>query len=113
VRGFADRRDRGTDFTTSKVDGIDASLRFVHDPSGAAQWLALAYVQLRDFESGFASVAAGRNSVAPALFQRVPATGLGARVEYRPAFDGLNPLRSGPTGGGRSGAPKRISSSAA
>jgi vitamin B12 transporter len=95
VRGFADRRDRGTDFTTSKVDGIDASLRFVHDPSGAAQWLALSYVQLRDFESGFASVAAGRNSVAPALFQRVPATGLGARVEYRPAFDGLNPLRVG------------------
>jgi len=95
VRGFADRRDRGTDFTQSKVDGIDASLRFVHDPSGAAQWLALAYVQLRDFESGFASVAAGRNSVAPALFQRVPATGLGARVEYRPAFDGSNPLRLG------------------
>jgi vitamin B12 transporter len=95
VRGFADRRDRGTDFTSSKVDGIDASLRFVHDPSGAAQWLALAYVQLRDFESGFASVAAGRNSVAPALFQRVPATGLGARVEYRPAFGGSNPLRLG------------------
>ncbi|HKX90589.1 MAG TPA: TonB-dependent receptor plug domain-containing protein, partial [Sphingopyxis sp.] len=79
LRGFADRRDRGTDFTTSKTDGIDASLRFVHDPYGATQWFALAYIQLRDFESGFASVAAGRNSVAPALFQRVPATGLGAR----------------------------------
>ena len=93
VRGFSDRRDRGTDFTQSKFDGIDASLRFVHD--GEAQWLALGYVQLRDFESGFASVAAGRNSVAPALFQRVPATGLGARFEFRPAFDGSNPLRVG------------------
>lgn len=95
LRGFSDRRDRGTDFTQSRFDGIDASLRFVHDPAGETQWLALGYIQLRDFESGFASVAAGRNSVAPALFQRVPATGLGARFELRPAFDGSNPLRIG------------------
>ncbi|MGH6634544.1 MAG: TonB-dependent receptor, partial [Sphingopyxis sp.] len=95
LRGFADRRDRGTDFTTSKTEGVDASLRFVHDPYGATQWFALAYVQVRDFESGFASVAAGRNSVAPALFQRVPATGLGARFELRPAIGGANPLRVG------------------
>jgi outer membrane receptor protein involved in Fe transport len=95
LRGFSDRRDRGTDFTTSKVDGVDASLRFVHDPAAATQWLALAYVQVRDLESGFASVAAGRNSVAPALFQRVPATGLGARFELRPAIGDANPLRLG------------------
>ncbi|ALJ13192.1 TonB-dependent receptor [Sphingopyxis macrogoltabida] len=95
VRGFADRRDRGTDFTESKVDGLDASLRVVHDPAGATQWLALTYIQLRDFESGFASVAAGRNSVNPALFQRVPATGIGARFELRPAIGGANPLRVG------------------
>ena len=95
VRGFSDRRDRGTDFTTSQVDGIDASLRFVHDPYRANQLFALAYVQLRDFESGFASVAANRNSVAPALFQRVPATGLGARVEFRPLIGRANPLRIG------------------
>ncbi|MBO9696227.1 MAG: TonB-dependent receptor [Sphingopyxis sp.] len=95
LRGFSDHRDRGTDFTQSKFDGIDASLRFVHDLRYGTQWLALAYVQLRDFESGFASVAAGRNSVAPALFQRVPATGLGARFELRPAIDGANPLRVG------------------
>ncbi|WP_077147620.1 TonB-dependent receptor [Sphingopyxis sp. KK2] len=95
LRGFADRRDRGTDFTSSKTDGVDASLRFVHDPHGETQWLALAYVQVRDLESGFASVAAGRGSVAPALFQRVPATGLGARFELRPAIGGDNPLRIG------------------
>ncbi len=95
LRGFADRRDRGTDFSASKTDGVDASLRFVRDPVGATQWLALAYVQVRDFESGFASVAAGRNSVAPALFQRVPATGLGARFELRPAIGDANPLRIG------------------
>jgi outer membrane receptor protein involved in Fe transport len=95
LRGFSDRRDRGTDYTTSKFDGIDASLRFVHDPAGATQWLALAYLQLRDFDSGFASVAAGRNSVAPALFQSVPATGIGARIEVRPAIGDANPLRVG------------------
>lgn len=95
LRGFSDRRDRGTDYTQSKFDGVDASLRFVHDPSGATQWLALAYIQLRDFDSGFASVAVGRNSVAPALFQRVPATGLGARIELRPAIGDANPLRVG------------------
>lgn len=95
VRGFSDRRDRGTDFTTSRVDGVDASLRFVHNPHRANQLFALAYVQLRDFESGFASVAANRNSVAPALFQRVPATGLGARVEFRPLIRRANPLRIG------------------
>ncbi|WP_447762317.1 TonB-dependent receptor [Sphingopyxis panaciterrae] len=95
LRGFSDRRDRGTDFTDSKFDGIDASLRVVNDPAGGTQWLALTYVQLRDFESGFASVAAGRNSIAPALFQHVPATGLGARVELRPAVGGANPLRVG------------------
>ena len=95
LRGFADRRDRGTDFSASKVDGIDASLRFVHRPDGETQWLALGYIQLRDFESGFASVAAGRNSAAPALFQRVPAIGLGTRIEVRPGVDGENPLRIG------------------
>jgi outer membrane receptor protein involved in Fe transport len=95
LRGFSDRRDRGTNFTQSKVDGADASIRFVHDPYGETRWLALAYVQLRDFDTGFASVAAGRNSVAPALFQRVPATGLGARVEVRPGIEGENPLRVG------------------
>lgn len=95
LRGFADRRDRGVDFTRSKVDGVDASLRFVRDPASGAQWLALAYVQLRDFETGFASVASDRGSAAPVLFQRVPATGLGARVEYRPAIGGATPLRLG------------------
>ncbi|WP_432770724.1 MAG: TonB-dependent receptor [Sphingopyxis sp.] len=95
VRGFSDHRDRGTDFSASRTDGIDASLRFLHNPYGRTQWLALAYIQVRDFDSGFASVAPGRNSVAPALFQRVPATGLGARVELRPAIGGNNPLRLG------------------
>jgi vitamin B12 transporter len=95
LRGFSDRRDRGVDFTDSKTDGVDASLRFVHDPVGATQWIALGYIQLRDFDSGFASVAASRNSAVPALFQHVPATGLGGRFELRPAVGDANPLRLG------------------
>lgn len=95
LRGFADRRDRGFDFSGSRIDGVDASLRFVHDPQDQTQWLALAYVQLRDFETGFASVEDDRNSLAPALYQKVPATGLGARVELRPELDQSNPLRLG------------------
>nr|WP_209023690.1 TonB-dependent receptor [Sphingopyxis italica] len=95
VRGFSDRRDRGVDFTASRTDGLDASVRFVHDPAGATQWLALGYIQLRDFESGFASVGAGRDSANPVLFQRIPATGIGGRFELRPAIGDANPLRIG------------------
>lgn len=97
VRGFFDRRDRGVDFTRSRVDGVDASIRFLHDPTPYDGWLvsALAYVQLRDFDTGFASVDATRSSVAPALEQHVPATGLGARVEVRPSIGRDNPLRIG------------------
>lgn len=95
LRGFSDRRDRGTDFSESRVDGIDASLRFLHQPGAGVQWLALAYVQLREFDTGFASVAADRDSVVPALHQRVPATGLGTRVELRPAIGSAFPLRLG------------------
>lgn len=97
VRGFFDRRDRGTDYSRSRTDGVDASVRYVLDPGFADSWRAsvLAYVQLRDFDTGFASVAVDRDSANPALEQHVPATGLGARIELRPAFGSRNPLRVG------------------
>ncbi|NJS13897.1 MAG: TonB-dependent receptor [Sphingopyxis sp.] len=82
VRGWRDRRDRGTDFTRSTIDGLDASIRYILEDDWKLSLLA--YAQLREFDTGFASVAADRNSVAPALIQRVPATGLGARAEVRP-----------------------------
>lgn len=86
VRGWRDRRERGIAFTRSAVDGLDASIRYILDPTPYEGWQVslLAYAQLREFDTGFASVAADRNSVAPALIQRVPATGLGARIEVRP-----------------------------
>lgn len=86
VRGWRDRRERGTAFTRSAIDGLDASVRYILDPTPYDGWQAnlLAYAQLREFDTGFASVVADRNGVAPALIQRVPATGLGARIEVRP-----------------------------
>lgn len=97
IRAFRDERDRGTDFTDSRTTGIDASIRYLLDPTpyDGLQASLLAYVQLRDFDTGFASVAVGRNAVAPALSQHVPATGIGARFELRPAFGSSNPLRLG------------------
>lgn len=97
VRGWRDRRTRGTDFTASAIDGLDASIRYILDPTPSDGWQAslLAYAQLREFDTGFASVAADRNSVAAALIQRVPATGLGARLELRPPIGSANPLRVG------------------
>ncbi len=97
VRGWRDRRDRGTDFTRSAIDGLDASVRYIVDPTPYDGWqmIALAYAQLREFDTGFASVAASRNSVTPALIQRVPALGLGARVEVRPPIGNSNPVRLG------------------
>ncbi len=94
LRGFSDRRDRGTDFTESKVDGLDASLRVVHDPAGGTQWLALTISSSAISRAD--SPASRRDATArPCLFQRVPATGLGARFELRPSIDGANPLRVG------------------
>lgn len=89
LSGFSDERDRGTDFTAMTSQGADASVRLVG--RGAWRWAALAYLQHRDFSSGFASIGAGRATVAPTLDQHVPATGAGARLEIEP------PLGSGVT----------------
>lgn len=86
VRGWRDRRERGTDFTRSAIDGLDASIRYILDPAPFEGWQVnlLAFAQLRAFDTGFASLAGDRGSVAPALIQRVPALGVGGRIEVRP-----------------------------
>ena len=77
---FDDRRERGTPFSAIRTQGADASLRLVGN-----RWSLLGYVQTRDFYNSFASVGAGRASVSQASEQyNVPATGLGARGEWRP-----------------------------
>lgn len=80
---FHDARERGTEFSDIRTDGLDASLRLVG--SGALPWSALAYVQSRSFYNSFASVTAGRATANRTAEQyEVPSTGLGARFELRP-----------------------------
>jgi vitamin B12 transporter len=87
---FADRRERGTAFSAIRTDGADAALRVV-----GKRWSALAYLQTRDFYNSFASVAPGRATVSRASEQyEVPATGLGARAEWRPRLGAVE-LRLG------------------
>ena len=93
LSGFSDERDRGTDFTAMTSQGADASVRLVG--RGNWRWSALAYLQHRDFSSGFASVSAGRATASPTLDQHVPATGAGARLEIEPPVGGGATLRLG------------------
>lgn len=93
LSGFTDERDRGTDFTAMSSQGADASVRLVG--RGAWRWSALAYLQHRDFSSGFASIGAGRATAAPTLDQHVPATGAGARIEIEPPVGDGATLRLG------------------
>lgn len=91
---FTDDRDRGFAFSANGGDGVDASLRLV----GRGRWgySALAYLQVRDFYSGFASLSPGR-TVATAVAEQynVPSTGLGARFELRPPVGEALELRLG------------------
>jgi outer membrane receptor protein involved in Fe transport len=94
LSGFRDRRDRGVDFTQVKSDGADASVRLVG--RGRWRWSALAYLQARQFASGFASVNDTRTTVTPTLDQySVPATGIGGRIEIQPPIGGGVTLRLG------------------
>ncbi|HEX6218395.1 MAG TPA: TonB-dependent receptor [Sphingomicrobium sp.] len=90
---FTDRRDRGVDFTGNRTDGADASIRLVG--RGALGWSALLYGQWRRFESSFASVGAGRTTVARAALQdEVPSHSYGGALEIRPSIGSID-LRLG------------------
>jgi len=94
VSAFTDRRDRGVDYTDIHSKGADASVRLVG--RGDWHWSALAYLQVRDFASGFASVNDTRTTVTPTLDQySVPATGIGGRIEVQPPIGGGVTLRFG------------------
>ncbi|PTQ10967.1 TonB-dependent receptor [Sphingomonas oleivorans] len=92
-----DERTRGLAFTDNRTSGADASLRLVG--RGRWGWEALAYLQMREFSSGFASANATRTAVNQTLDQyNVPATGIGGRFELRPPIgDGVE-LRIGGDG---------------
>ncbi|WP_294389855.1 TonB-dependent receptor [uncultured Sphingomonas sp.] len=89
-----DERNRGLDGTDNTTTGADASVRLV----GRGRWgfEALAYLQMRQFSSGFASANADRTATTQTLDQfSVPATGIGGRIELRPPLPGGIELRLG------------------
>jgi outer membrane cobalamin receptor len=88
---FRDERERGTAFSGNRTNGADASLRLV-----GRRWEALGYVQSRDYRNDFASVNASRSVAIQASEQyNVPSTGLGGRIEVRPAIGERIELRLG------------------
>lgn len=92
--GFEDRRLRGLAGTRSESRGVDGSLRLV----GRGAWGvdAIAYVQTRNFASGFVATAADRGTTTPTLDQfSTPATGVGAKIELRPPVGGAHRVRVG------------------
>ncbi|WP_010545458.1 TonB-dependent receptor [Sphingomonas elodea] len=98
LSGFTDQRTRGTAFTDVLSNGADASVRLVRRGNGQKGewgWSALAYLQVRQFDSGFASISAARDTVSPVVQQHVPATGIGARIEVAPPVGGGVTLRLG------------------
>ena len=94
LSGFHDWRTRGTDFSSDRTNGADASLRLVG--RGDWQWTALGYWQWRNLRSSTASLNAARSVAARVLLQdSVPSHGLGGSVEVRPPMpDGIE-LRLG------------------
>lgn len=91
---FRDERERGTALTAISTRGADASVRLV-----AARWLALAYVQIRDFYNSFASANTERTATTRTAEQySVPATGIGGRVEWRPRLGRAVEFRLGADG---------------
>ena len=88
-----DARTRGLDHTDNKTTGTDASVRLIG--RGSLGWEALAYLQMRDFSSGFASANATRTVVTQSLQQSVPATGIGGKIELRPHISDIVDLRVG------------------
>jgi outer membrane receptor protein involved in Fe transport len=94
LAGFHDWRNRGTDYSSDRTDGADASLRMVG--RGKWQWSALGYWQWRELRSSTAGLSPGRASASRVLLQdSVPSHGLGGRVEVRPPLGGNAELRAG------------------
>ena len=78
-----DQRDRGVPFTGNSNLAVDTSVRLIG--RGKWQWEASAWLQHREFSSGFGSIGPGRATSSQSLDQyNVPANGVGARGEVRP-----------------------------
>ena len=89
LSGFIDSRERGTESSDIDTKGADASLRLVG--RGRLPYVALVYIQTRDFSNLFASVESTRSIVTRTLDQySVPSTGIGGKFEIRPSLNDLD-----------------------
>ena len=94
VDAFHDWRTRGTDFSSDRTNGADASLRLVS--GGRWQWSALGYWQWRNLRSSTAGLSPGRAVANRVLLQdSVPSHGVGGSVELRPPMPQGIELRLG------------------
>ncbi len=94
LSGFHDWRTRGTDFSTDRTNGADASMRLVG--RGSWQWTALGYWQWRNLRSSTAGLSAGRTTATRVLLQdSVPSHGIGGSFELRPPMPQDIELRLG------------------
>ncbi|WCT74557.1 TonB-dependent receptor [Sphingomonas naphthae] len=100
-----DARSRGLPFTGNTATGQDASVRLVG--RGRWGWEALAYLQVREFQSSYGSLNAARSLATKTLDQySVPATGIGGKIELRPPVGTGIELRLGADGRRTTGATK-------
>jgi outer membrane receptor protein involved in Fe transport len=91
---FRDWRNRGTDFSSDRTNGADASLRLVG--RGGWQWSVLGYWQSRNLRSSTAGLSPGRVTASRVLLQdSVPSRGLGGSFEVRPPMPRGIELRLG------------------
>jgi len=94
LSGFHDWRTRGTEFSTDRTNGADASVRLVG--KGPWQWSAQAYWQWRNLSSSTASLSARRATATRVLLQdSVPSNGIGGSAEVRPPMPEGIELRLG------------------
>lgn len=97
LSAFHDWRNRGTNYSVDRTNGLDASARVVG--RGRWAWSALGYWQWRDLRSETAAVSAGRTVATPVLLQdSVPSHGVGGSLEVRPPLPAGFELRLGADG---------------
>jgi outer membrane receptor protein involved in Fe transport len=88
VRYYGEERTNGLSTALNETDGLDASVRFVHDATSGPDWEVVAYYRTNDFENVFSSARDGRTTERPVLDQfDVPGSGGGILARLK--FDAL------------------------
>jgi outer membrane receptor protein involved in Fe transport len=85
ARYYGESRVNGLSAALNETDGLDASVRLVHDAATGADWEIVAYYRTNDFANVFASARDDRTTERPVLNQfDVPGSGGGilARVKF-------------------------------